>query len=152
MNFIAIAAMSENRVIGAHHQIPWYLPEDLEWFKQQTTGKVLLMGRKTFESMGRPLPRRRTIVLSRIVSALPGVEVMRSMDEVLYKTYGVADLWICGGAEIYALTLSRWNQVFLTRVKQIVDGDAFFPEFEHLFPPPTMGLDTPEFSILHYRR
>ena len=80
--FIAIAAMSLNRVIGAGNQIPWHLPEDFQWFKQTTTGHVLVMGRKTFASIGRPLPNRETVVLSRSDFQHPGVKTIRSLEEL----------------------------------------------------------------------
>jgi dihydrofolate reductase len=110
------------------------------------------MGRKTFASIGRPLPGRTTIVLSRTVGALPGATVIPALDELPAAAGSASEIWICGGAELYALTLPRWREVWLTRVKREVDGDAFFPAFEHLFPAPAVVRDTPEFSILHFRR
>jgi dihydrofolate reductase len=150
--FIAIVAMAENRAIGAGNKLPWHLPEDFKWFRAQTTGKTLLMGRKTHESIGRPLPNRRTLVLSRFSGPIDGVTVVRSLDEAEREAATTRELWICGGAEIYALTVDRWREVFVTRVKRTVEGDAFFPEFESRFPVPTVVRDTPEFTILHYRR
>ena len=81
--FKAIAAVSLNGVIGAGNKIPWHLPEDFKWFKQITTGHVIVMGRKTFESIGKPLPNRQTIVLSRGAFSFPGVRVIRSLDELV---------------------------------------------------------------------
>jgi dihydrofolate reductase len=143
--------MSLNRVIGRGNQIPWHLPEDFKWFRAQTTGKTLLMGRKTHESIGRPLPNRRTLVLSRTAGSIDGVTVVRSLDEA-EREAGQGELWICGGAEIYALSVDRWSEAFVTRVKRTVDGDAFFPEFESRFPAPTVVRETPELTILHYKR
>jgi len=143
--------MAENRAIGAGNKLPWHLPEDFKWFRQQTTGKTLLMGRKTHESIGRPLPNRRTLVLSRFSGPIEGVTVVRSLEEA-EREAGEGGLWICGGAEIYALTVDRWTEAFVTRVKRTVEGDAFFPEFESRFPEPTVVRDTPEFTILHYKR
>lgn len=151
--FVAIVAMAENRVIGAGNKLPWHLPEDFKWFKQQTLGKTLLMGRKTFESIGRPLPGRTTLVLSRSASPIPGVVVIRSLDEIAVVAPTATEIIVCGGAEIYRLTQSRWEEVFVTRVRRVVaDGDAFFPEFEADFAAPEVVRETPEFTILHYRR
>jgi dihydrofolate reductase len=150
--FIAIVAMAENRVIGSGNKLPWHLPEDFQWFKQQTLGKVLLMGRKTFESIGRPLPRRTTVVLSRTAPPLAGASVIRSLAELPAAAGPVSEIWVCGGAEIYALTLPEWSEVFITRVKRLPEGDAFFPPFEDRFPPPAVVRETAEFTILHYRR
>ncbi len=151
--FVAIVAMAENRVIGAGNKLPWHLPEDFKWFKQQTLGKTLLMGRKTFESIGRPLPGRTTLVLSRSASPIPGIVVIRSLDEIAVVAPPTTEIIVCGGAEIYRLTQPRWQEVLVTRVKRVVsDGDAFFPEFEADFAAPEVVRETPEFTILHYRR
>jgi len=152
MKFIAIVAMAENRVIGAGNKLPWHLPDDFKWFKSQTTGKTLLMGRKTHESIGRPLPNRRTLVLSRTAGPMEGVTIVRSLEEAEREAADAGELWICGGAEIYVLTLDRWSEVFVTRVKRTVAGDATFPEFEDRFLPPEVIRDTPEFTILRYWR
>ena len=152
-SFTAIVAMAENRVIGAGNRLPWHLPEDFKWFKQQTLGKTLLMGRKTFESIGRPLPGRTTLVLSRTAAEIPGVTVIRSLDEIAEVAPTASEVMVCGGAEIYRLTQPLWSEVFVTRVKRTVDGgDAFFPEFEAGFDEPEVVRDTPEFTILRYRR
>ncbi len=145
--------MAENRVIGTANRLPWHLPEDFKWFKQQTLGKTLLMGRKTFESIGRPLPGRTTLVLSRGASPIPGVTVIRALGEIAAVAPTASEIVVCGGAEIYRLTRPMWQEVFVTRVKRVVEGgDAFFPEFEAGFAAPAIVRDTPEFTILHYRR
>lgn len=145
--------MAANRAIGAGNKLPWHLPEDFAWFKQQTLGKTLLMGRKTFDSIGRPLPKRTTLVLSRGAASIAGVTVIRSLDELAVVAPAAPEIMICGGAEIYALTLPRWSEVFVTRVKRTVENaDAFFPAFEERFPAPAVVRDTPDFTILHYRR
>lgn len=148
--FKAIAAMSLNRVIGSGNQIPWHLPEDFKWFKATTTGHVIVMGRKTFESIGRPLPNRETIVLSRSAFSFPGVKTIRSLEELPAP---VADrqVFICGGTQIYEQTLSLCSDLFLTLVKREVTGDAFFPKFEDKFELAEEIRDTPEFKILRYR-
>lgn len=148
--FKAIAAMAENRVIGAGDKIPWHLPEDFKWFKQTTVGHVLVMGRKTYESIGRPLPGRQTLVLSRSSKAIEGVELIGSLDEI-----DVADktktVFICGGAEIYELALPLCSDLFLTRVKRVATGDVLFPPFEDQFREAEEIRDCDEFRIVHYR-
>ena len=127
--FIAVAAMSRNRVIGQADKIPWHLPEDFKWFKQLTSGHVLVMGRKTFESIGRPLPGRTTLVLSRRAASLPGVEVVSSLDAIPFPADG-RKLFLCGGAEIYRQGLHLCSELYLTIVNCESEGDAFFPAFE----------------------
>jgi dihydrofolate reductase len=146
----AIAAMSLNRVIGAGGKIPWHLPEDFKWFKQMTTGHVLVMGRRTFESIGKPLPNRETIVLSRSAFSHPGVRMVRSLEE-LPALAGGRQVFICGGAQIYEQALPLCSELYLTLVKRHVEGDAFFPPFEDLFRLVEEIRDPPEFKILHYR-
>ena len=150
-HFKAIVAMSLNRVIGAGNQIPWHLPEDFKWFKATTTGHVIVMGRKTFESIGKPLPNRTTIVLSRSAFSHPGVTTIRSLDELPAIIAG-REVFICGGAQIYAQALPLCSDLFLTLVKrEVAGGDAFFPPFEDKFELVEEIRDTPEFKILHYR-
>lgn len=150
---IAIAAMAENRVIGRGNRLPWQLPEDLKWFREATLGKTLLMGRKTFASIGRPLPRRRTLVLTRS-GAIAGVETVCDLAELGGRlgdsTASNAELWICGGAEVYALTLPWWDELLLTRVKLAAEGDAFMPAFEERLRLVAVVRETPEFRIERY--
>ena len=148
--FKAIAAMSRNRVIGSDNKIPWHLPEDFKWFKQTTTGHVIVMGRKTFESIGKPLPNRLTIVLSRTGFAHPGTQTIQSLEE-LPQLVGGREVFICGGAQVYAQALPLCSDLFLTLVKREVQGDAFFPSFEDQFELAEVIRDCPEFKILHYR-
>ena len=149
--FKAIAAMSLNRVIGRGNQIPWHLPEDFKWFKKMTTGNVVVMGRKTFESIGRPLPNRETIVVSRSGFSHPGVRTVGSLDEVDLANEP-REVFICGGGQIYAQALDRCSDLYLTLVKREVEGDAFFPEFEDRFEKVGKIFETLDFVILHYRR
>jgi dihydrofolate reductase len=146
--------MARNRVIGAGNKIPWHLPEDFKWFKKMTTGQVIVMGRKTYQSIGRPLPNRTTIVLSRSGFAIRGVQVLRDLDELDLSSASVEgrDVFICGGAEIYAQALPRCSDLYLTLVQREVDGDAFFPAFEDRFKLTETLFECPEFNILHYRR
>lgn len=147
----AIAAMSENRVIGNQNRIPWHLPEDFRWFKRMTTGNIVVMGRKTFESIGRPLPNRTTWVLSRSGFSYPGVRTLRSLDEIDLNAVS-CDLFICGGAALYREALPRCTDLYLTRVKRVVEGDTFFPPFEADFELVAELMDQPEFRIEHYTR
>jgi dihydrofolate reductase len=131
--FHAIAAMSENRVIGNQGKIPWHLPEDFRWFKHKTMGGTLVMGRKTFMSIGKPLPGRNTVILSKRTS-LPGVDTcmdLPALSRVLERS--PRPYWVCGGAEIYSLLLEKCELLYLTTVKQTVAGDVFFPPFEASF-------------------
>ena len=147
----AIAAMSLNRVIGCDGKIPWHLPEDFKWFKQCTSGQVVLMGRKTFASLGKPLPNRTNLVVSRSAE-IPGIEMVRDLAAIDPARYAPREVWVIGGAEIYAQTLSRCTDVYLSVVFREVEGDAFFPPFEDDFELVDVPLRTPEFEVRHYRR
>jgi len=146
----AIAAMSLNRVIGNGNQIPWHLPEDFKWFKATTTGHVIVMGRKTFESIGKPLPNRETIVLSRSAWSHPRVKTISHLEE-LPAIAGDRQVFICGGAQIYEQTLPQCAELLLTLVNREVAGDAYFPEFTDRFELVEEIRNTPEFKILRYR-
>jgi dihydrofolate reductase len=151
--FKAIAAMSLNRVIGSHNKIPWHLPEDFKWFKQTTTGHVIVMGRKTYESIGKPLPNRTTVVVSRSQAEIPGVEIIPDLSQLDPQgpLFHGREVFICGGAEIYRQILPRCSELYLTLVKRVVEGDTFFPEFEDQFSLVSEVMDREEFKILHYR-
>lgn len=151
--FKAIAAMSLNRVIGAANKIPWHLPEDFKWFKKQTTGQVIIMGRKTFESIGKPLPHRTTIVVSRSRQSIPGVQTVTDLAQIdphAPEWHG-RDLFICGGAQIYRQALPLCSDLYLTLVHRTVEGDTLFPPFEDEFVLVKALFESSEFSILHYR-
>lgn len=147
----AIAAMSLNRVIGAGNRIPWHIAEDFRFFKATTMGHTLLMGRKTFESIGRPLPGRATLVVSRSDFSAPGVTAIRDLAEARPLTEtGV--LFVCGGAQLYEQMLPQCSELFLSVVKREANGDAFFPPFEHLFTLREVVLEHPEFEVRRYVR
>jgi len=148
-HFKAIAAMSENRVIGRGNRIPWHLPEDFKWFKSRTTGQVIVMGRKTFESIGKPLPDRATIVLSRSPFAHPGVRTVSELGRINLDNE-TREVFICGGAQVYAQALPLCSDLYLTLVKRVVEGDVFFPPFEDRFELAEELRDCPEFKILRY--
>ncbi len=149
-HFKALAAMSLNRVIGAGNKIPWHLPEDFKWFKQMTTGQVIVMGRKTYESIGRPLPNRETVVLSRSGFAAAGVRVAGSLAEI-DPAREAREVFIVGGAQVYEQALPWCSDLYLTVVLREVAGDAFFPAFEDRFELAGVVRETSEFRILHYR-
>lgn len=145
--------MSLNRVIGAGNRLPWHLPEDFQWFKKMTTGHVVVMGRKTFESIGKALPNRTTIVLSRSGKTFPGAQTLPELRDLNPGDPALAgkDVYICGGARIYEQALPRCSDLYLTLVKRQVDGDAFFPPFEAQFELVARISETVQFDILHYR-
>lgn len=147
--FKAIAAMSENRVIGRSGQIPWHLPEDFKWFKQATLGHALVMGRKTFESIGRALPGRTTFVLSRSGFTHPDVTTVGGLED-LGPIVGETQCFICGGAEIYQAALPYCSDLYLTMVERTVEGDTLFPPFEHLFAPGQQLFEGQGFKVIHY--
>jgi dihydrofolate reductase len=149
-SFKAIAAMSQNRVIGHGARIPWHLPEDFKWFKKMTSGNIAVMGRKTFESIAKPLPGRTTIVLSRAGRPIPGVRVISDLQGIESSSER-GDIFICGGAQVYEEALPLCSDLYLTLVKREVRGDAFFPKFEDLFHPVHEILDCSQFRITHYR-
>src|SRR5262245_22166804 len=145
--------MSLNRVIGAGNRIPWHLPEDFRWFKKMTTGQVIVMGRKTFESIGKPLLNRTTLVLTRSATPIPDVRKISSLSELdsTRAEQNGPEIFICGGAQLYQQALPLCSDLYLTLVKRNVEGDTFFPPFEDRFQLASEILDTPEFKILHYR-
>ena len=123
--------MADNRVIGRDNAIPWHLPADLKRFKALTTSHPLLMGRRTYESIGQPLPNRRTIVLTRDQTYhSPGVEVAHDLDEAFQRVSSNDKVFVAGGAQIYRATLPRADRVYLTIVHTILEGDTYFPELD----------------------
>jgi len=129
---ILIAALDRNRVIGKNNTLPWRLSSDLKRFKKLTSGYPVLMGRKTWESIGRPLPGRRNLVMTRQNEyKIPGVQVVHSLPEALEVVADRDRLFVIGGEDIYALCLPSALRMFLTHVDTDVDGgDAFFPEWD----------------------
>ncbi len=137
MIFSAIAALARNRVIGQGNGLPWRLPGDLKFFKATTLGKPVVMGRKTFQSIGRPLPGRPNLVVTRDPGfAAEGVHVVRDIDTALdlaatlARETGAEEVMVIGGAEIYAQALPRLDRLYLTEIDAEIDGDAYFPEIE----------------------
>jgi len=125
-----IAAMAANRVIGRNNALPWHLPADLKHFKALTLGHPVVMGRKTYESIGRPLPGRRNLVITRNRDfSAPGCEPVSSLDAALAACRGAPEIFIIGGAELYRESLARAQRLELTEIHAAFDGDATFPEF-----------------------
>jgi dihydrofolate reductase len=125
-----IAALAHNRVIGKDGTLPWYLPDDLKRFKSLTMGHAVLMGRRTFESIGRPLPGRRNVVLSH--TSLAGVETFPALADALEAIRTTDTVFVIGGATVYAETLEMADALYLTLLDRDAEGDVFFPPYEHL--------------------
>ncbi len=133
-SFKAIVAVSQNGVIGKNGDLPWRLAEDLKWFKKITMGHVVLMGRKTWDSLPFPLPGRKNWVISRSLEKKEGMQVFRSIEKAEENLQPEEQIFVIGGGEIYAQTLSKCREIYVTEVLQsIEDGDAFFPSFENDF-------------------
>ncbi|BBB27802.1 type 3 dihydrofolate reductase [Amphritea japonica] len=136
MKLSIIVAQAQNRVIGINNNLPWHLPEDLRYFKQVTMGKPIIMGRKTFESIGRPLPGRTNIVVSRDAEYQPdnvkvvnSLEAARDLAESVCTVNGCDEAMVIGGAQIYEQALALADRLYLTQVHADVNGDAWFPVF-----------------------
>ena len=126
-----IAGIGTNWAIGHQGQLPWHMPEDLKYFKRQTTGKPILMGRRTYESIGRPLPNRRNIILSRRQGYNPtGVDVISSLGQAFELLDGGSEIMVIGGEQIYRLCLPVAQRILLTVIETAPDGDAFFPRLD----------------------
>lgn len=139
MKLAIIAAIGKNRVIGKDGKMPWHIPEDLKRFKRLTTGHTILMGRKTFESIAKPLPNRRNVVISS--KPILNIETYPSIEEALAALEDQDKVFIIGGGQIYARLLERTDELYLTFVDKEVEGDAFFPPYEHLL--------NSEFTLVH---
>ncbi|MFK7830032.1 MAG: dihydrofolate reductase [Congregibacter sp.] len=160
-----IVAAAENDVIGRNNALPWKLPADLAHFKRRTLGKPILMGRRTYDSIGRPLPGRSNIVISRDEAYQPkGVEVVRSVEaalslaESLALVDGAEELMVIGGSQIYAATLPRAQRLYMTRVHSRPEGDAFLPAIDWSLwsecarQEHTAQGDVPAYTFLDYTR
>lgn len=131
MRIAMIAAMANNRVIGKDNKMPWHLPEDLRHFKAMTLGKPVVMGRKTFESIGKPLPGRHNIVISRQAGLqIDGVSCVTSFDAAKQVAGECAELVIMGGGQLYAQLLPLADTLYLTHINLDVEGDTYFPAWD----------------------
>jgi dihydrofolate reductase len=131
MMITSVVAAAANNAIGKDNQLLWKLPTDLKHFKIITSGHTVIMGRKTFDSMGKPLPNRRNIVITRNADLkIEGAEVTQSLDDAFAKCTDEAEVFVIGGAEIYKAALEKTNKIYLTRVHQDFEGDAYFPDLD----------------------
>ena len=130
---VAIVAMSSNRVIGREGKLPWHFPEDLKFFKRTTLGHPILMGRATFDSIGRPLPGRQNIVLSHTMAPREGVTVIRSVAELPQLCGEAETVFVIGGARVFEELLPQCAGLYLTFITQEFEGDVLLPPFEHMF-------------------
>jgi dihydrofolate reductase len=126
-----IVATSLNGGIGVNGELPWHIPEDLKYFRRNTVGHAIVMGRRTYDSIGRPLPKRRNIVITRQLGLeIEGCEVAHSLDEALALAWaGDAEPRVIGGATLYELAMPLATRLFLTEVQRVVEADTFFPDW-----------------------
>lgn len=130
-NISIIVATAENWAIGLNNELLWHISADLKRFKALTTAHTIVMGRKTYESIGRPLPNRRNIIISRDTELkLAGCEVYNTIEDALEATKGESEVFIIGGAEIYKQTIDMASKIYLTKVMKSYDADAFIPEID----------------------
>lgn len=132
MTVIIVVAIAENYAIGKNNQLLWHMPADLKHFKQITSGHTVIMGRKTYDSVGKPLPNRRNIIITRQDITIPGCEVVKSVDEALELCLSEEEVFIVGGAEIYKLAMDKTDRIYLTIIHHSFDADSFFPEIDYL--------------------
>ena len=126
-----IVAMAKNRVIGTNNRLPWHLPADLKHFKTLTMGHHIVMGRNTYESIGKPLPGRTSVVVTRNADyAPPGVMVVNSLEKAILVCADDAEIFVIGGAEIYRQAISFADRIYLTKIDADISGDTHFPEFD----------------------
>lgn len=155
-----VAALARNRVIGRGNRMPWHISDDLKRFKALTLGYPVVMGRKTFQSIGKPLPGRDNFVITRSSAfAAPGCRVLHSLAEALTAAQGAAEVFVIGGAEIYALALPLADRLQLTEVDAAIEGDAYFPDFDRSIwrevsrePGSTAGPDNLHYDFVTYER
>ena len=149
----AVVAMAANRVIGKNGDLPWRLSEDLKWFKKMTLGFPIVMGRKTMESLGRPLPKRRNIVISRnLESVADGFELVRSCEEAVALLAREEAASIIGGAQIYGEMIPLCDEVLLSYVFHPYEGDTTLPEFEEDFEMVEVIYCDEDFELRRYVR
>ncbi|GMQ99837.1 MAG: type 3 dihydrofolate reductase [Zetaproteobacteria bacterium] len=125
-----IWAQDKNGLIGTSGKLPWRLPADMAWFKKNTMGKPILMGRKTFDSIGRPLPGRTNIVITSQEIKIEGCTVVHSLNEAIVVAGKMEELMVMGGAQIYKLALPQANRLYITQIHAIFEGDTYFPPFD----------------------
>jgi dihydrofolate reductase len=133
MRLSIVVAMDDNRLIGNNNQLPWHLPADLAYFKKLTTGKSILMGRKTYDSIGRPLPNRRNIVITRNSKiSISGCEVVSSVEKALILIKDEDEVMVIGGASLCEQLLPQVNRLYITKIDGEFEGDIYFPKYDDL--------------------
>ncbi len=153
LNMIIIAAMTYDRVIGKEGKLPWKIPEDLKKFRELTTGNTVMMGRKTYESIGRPLPNRNNIVISASMQEQEGITVCRTLEDAIEDADKFKNkVFVIGGASIYEQVLPIVSEMCLSYVKEFYEGDTYFPEFSRHDWYLAGVEDHREFLWIHYRR
>ena len=160
MTVTIIAALSRNGVIGRDNRLPWHISEDLKRFKALTLGHPVIMGRRTYASLGRPLPGRDNIVVTRSKDfSAPGCRVVHSVEAALVAAGGAGEIFVIGGAAIYALALPLADRLQFTEVDAVIDGDAHFPDFNRSAwrevsraPGSTAGQDSLRYDFVTYER
>lgn len=150
---IGIVALTPERIIGSGGTLPWHLPADLAFFKRSTTGHPVIMGRKTYESIGRPLPKRHNIVLTQNTSwSAPGVEVIHQVSDVSALLPADSTAFVIGGSEVYRAFLPQIDELWISHVHQCHPGDTWFPEFESDFTGHEVMESHPEFTVKRWVR
>ena len=132
MTVTIVVAISENYAIGKNNQLLWHMPADLKHFKQITSGHTVIMGRKTYDSVGKPLPNRRNIIITRQEITIPGCEVVKSVDDALELCTNEEEVFIVGGAEIYKLAMPKTARIYLTIIHHSFEADTLFPEIDYM--------------------
>ena len=157
MSISIIVAMAKNRVIGKEGRIPWHIPEDMRWFREKTLGHTVIMGRKTFESIGRPLAGRKNIIISTKENyTAEGAEVFHTLEKALEaNTQADDELFIIGGENIYSQVLGVADRIYLSLISRSYEGDAYFPEipegeFREVFKQPHPG--DPSYTLIVLER
>ena len=145
----AVVAMTPSRIIGKGNDLPWHLPEDLKQFKRLTTGNAILMGRKTWDSIGRPLPKRRSIVITRQPLEIEGADVIHKPAD-LQNLQIETQVYLIGGAQIYGLMLPYCQGIYLTQLKQEYEGDVRFPQFKDRFTPGEVEFENEDFEVRYW--
>jgi dihydrofolate reductase len=156
----AIVAMGPDRVIGCRGSLPWHFSEDLHFFKNITDGGKLIMGRKTYESIGKPLPNRVTYILTNnpkmtwTSTGMNSAYISGKQLEEWVKDHpaNMKDAWLCGGAAIYKQFLPFCTEIYVTHIADAYEGDTYMPDFESLFPNPSIVLETKEFIVARYTK
>jgi len=153
MRLTAIVAMTPERVIGKEGQLPWHLPDDLKFFKEQTSGHPIVMGRKTFDSIGKPLPKRQNIILTRDQNwKQEGAVTIHHPENLHELTLTDPHVFVIGGSEIYRCFLPILDDILITHILKPYDGDTQFPEYEAEFPKSELILEHDEFQIRRHFR